>query len=115
MAINFNLGIVGGIVDENVDVPKLCDNRVARFEQRDFVGDVGGKAEAFRTVRQLELPGTESRICSGEIEKDDMSSSGRKDCPMVVPEEARSARDNGDAAGKVEEIVDAAVRYCHSD
>jgi hypothetical protein len=109
MRIGFDLGIVGGVVDEDVDAAELREDGVARFEQRGLAGDVGGQAEALRAVSCLELFGAEAGIGRGKVEQDDVGSSIGENRAVMIAEESGAAGDDGDAAGEVEELADAAV------
>jgi len=108
--IGFHFGVVGGVVDEDVDAPELRKNRVARLEQRGLAGNVGGKAEALGTMRDLELIGAQARIGSSQVEQDDMSACIRENGAVVIPKQPGAAGNDGHAASKVKKFADAAVR-----
>ncbi len=105
--VGFDLGVIGGVVDENVDAAELGHDRVAGCEEGGLGGDVGGKAEAFGAVRCLQLIRAEAGVGGGEIEEDDVGAGGGEDGAVVVAEEAGASGDDRYAAGEIEEGVGA--------
>ncbi len=103
----FDLGVVGGVVDEDVDAAEPGEDLVAGFGERVLGGDVGGEAEAGGAVGELELLGAEGWVGLGEVEQDDVGAGGGEDGSVMVAEQACAAGDDGDAAGEVEEGVGA--------
>ena len=93
----FDLGVIGGVVDEDVDAAKGGEDLIAGFEEGVLGGDVGGEAEADGAVGELELLGAKGGVGVGEVEEDDVGAGGGEDGSVVVAEQAGAAGDDGDA------------------
>ena len=52
---------------------------------------------------QGELLGAQPRICNGEVKQDNVCPCGGEDRSVMIAQEARSAGDDSDAAGEIEE------------
>lgn len=109
-----DFGIVGRVVDKNVDTAEFGDDGVAGFEQQRFACNVDGKAKALWTVDQLELLGKHGRVCDREIEENDVCPGGSEDVRVMVAEKASSSSHNSNTASEIEEIEDAALWSGHT-
>ena len=103
--VGFDLGVIGGIVDENVDAAETGEDGVACLEERRFGGDVGCEAKTVGTVCGLKLVGAEAGVGGGEVQQNDVGARGGEDGAVEVTEQTGAAGNDGYAAGEVKEGV----------
>ena len=111
----FYFGVVGGVVDEDVDAAEFGDDGVAGIEQRGFAGDVDHETEAVGSMGGSELLGTKLRVGQAQVEQNHMGAGGCEDGSMLIAEETGSPGNDSDAACEIEEIGGAIICVSHAE
>ncbi len=112
--VRFDLGIIRGVVDEDIHAAEFCYDHISRTLNRGFAGNVSCETQAFGAVRELELVGAQSRTSRGKIQHDNVCSGGCEDRPMMIPKQAGPACHDSNATRQVEQVANTIIFGDHT-